>query len=53
MAPRIPAVQLALARAYAQAGRQADAERANRAFLELASRAAGRGDASAGTAKPP
>jgi predicted Zn-dependent protease len=33
--PRIPAIQLALARAYAQAGRKADADRARAAFQSL------------------
>ena len=44
--PRIPEIQLALARAYAQAGRKADADRANAAFrsLEAARRGAPRAD---------
>ena len=33
--PRIPEIQLALARAYAQAGRKADADRARAAFQSL------------------
>jgi len=35
MQPRIPAIQLALAKAYAQAGRKAEAERANANFRSL------------------
>jgi len=35
MEPRIPEIQLALARAYAQAGRKADADRANAVFRAL------------------
>jgi hypothetical protein len=35
MAPRIPEVHIALARAYAKAGRKADADRANAAFRTL------------------
>ena len=42
--PRIPEIQLALARAYAQAGRKADADRANATFRSL--EAADRGVAS-------
>ena len=37
MQPRIPAIQLALARAYAQAGRKPEADRARAAFQSLES----------------
>jgi len=49
MAPRIPEIQLALARAYAQAGRKADADRASKTFQSI--EAARRGSSSA--SRPP